>query len=439
MRRVAGALGVLAALALLLWLLLPRDAEVHAPPPRPGPPAAAEVREPSSAPVPASASTAPAPAPHHVGAGDPAPEEPAKGGLSVSGRVSFPDGRPAPGTWLQASELQTETDESGRYVLAGLEPGEVEVRFLEGNTSKTVEAGAAGVDFVLDAHLVRVDFVDEQGRRFPEGRWHYEGVLVDWHCGGGGKLRSDGPGISVAIPRGARLAYSGKSEGRVQTSGEFVAEGEPALHQIRLTLPPAGETGSLALHALDDRGQPVRNITVEIRDLAGGLLDDWFRKRLDLDSEGRVVLEKVQPGPFVLKTGAGGPWDMDIFSTEMETRVQVQAGRATPVELLLKSGGWIRLTVKDRAGKVLDAGDARVRDEAGEAVSDLFWGQDAKGEWWNPPPGPGPAVFGRPVPPGRYGIEILRGPQLGERTVIATTEALVAWRQICDVEVLLDE
>ncbi len=441
MRKAVLLLGV-AIVAVLAWLLLRGGGEQkEAPPAPPNRPVPAAPSKPAPAPEPAPvAPPGPAPPARSLTPEVPTPEAVPSGRLTVSGRVSFPDGRPVPGLDIVSSVSRRvhTTDADGRYVLPDLPPGKVEVEVTGADLKRTVEAGSADADFVLKEHVLQVEFVDEHGRQFERGDYSYSGELGSKRWIGAGVLAAGRGGFSVSLPVGTRIVYSGSAPGRLQVAGEYRVEGETAQHEIRVTLPLLGETGSLALHVQDDGGKPPRKVTVTIKDVAGGLLEGFYERGLDLDAEGKVLLEKVQPGTFVLKAGSGGPEDLENFALDTEVKVEIEAGKVRPLELLLKSGGWIRVTVRDRTGKVLKPSHPRLFDEEGEYVPGLFWGTDGKGRWSNPPQVPGPAYFGRPLPAGRYSVEVLRGPKRGDEKVVATAEALVAWRQITDVEVVVD-
>ncbi|MHC4469709.1 MAG: peptidase associated/transthyretin-like domain-containing protein [Planctomycetota bacterium] len=92
-------------------------------------------------------------------------------GLTVSGRVTFPDGSPAHGV-LVASDYgkRVFSGRDGSYVLSGFPQTTVRVRCLPGGETRTAQAGHTDVDFVLARHVLRFHVKDEQGRTFRRAR-----------------------------------------------------------------------------------------------------------------------------------------------------------------------------------------------------------------------------------------------------------------------------
>lgn len=435
---------VIAIVILFAWWLFPRHAPEATPGTEPAPAAAVVPEYPvSPAPVPPptaepSPVPSPAPVPDPPGPGD---EEPApEGTLTVSGRVAFPDGKPASGVEIGISGTQNMTisDVDGRYELTGLPAGQVEIEVLGSGMERTVEAGDSNVDFTLRKHVIRVTFVDDTGNTLREGSCGYKGTLGETTWTGFAMLGDARSGLTAILPVGARLVYSGNAPGRMQVSGEYIVDGEPSLREIRVPLPPLGATGSLALHFTTDGGTVPRALVLSLFDLAGENLADFSGKSVELDEDGRAILQGIQPGRFVLRTETQGVLDQENFTVTTSTPVEVQAGKEGQVEVLLKSGGRVRLTVKDRTGTFQEPEFMRLLDDRGSHVSGLFYAPDEDGNWTNPPMSPGPAWLDHPLPPGRYRVEVFQFTPSREKKVIGSKEFLVTWRQLTDVEVILE-
>lgn len=437
MKRIAAIVGVVLA-AFLLFLLASRSGEAPAgsPPASPAP-----ARVPTKSPEP------PVPPPEPVPPATPLPapppvappvREPNPGGLTISGRVTFPDGTPVLGARVQASEAHEsgETDSSGRFEIQGLAPGPIELWLVDGDLMKTVDAGSAGADFVLETHLVRILIQDEHGKRIPKASYSYKAKLEGREMAGSGTLDKSGA-ITIAPEKGMHLIYSVEAAEKAPQSGELTVEGAPALHEIILVMKKPGAPGSVALHAVDDQGRALAKVTITLEDSAESPIEGFYGKKMGLDSEGRGILEGVPPGTWKMEVkGTAGPWDTTVFGLSVVKEVKVESGQAAPVDLLVKSGGWVRVTVKDADGTVLAPDAVRLMDEKGEYVGSSFYGRDGD-DWSWPSKKPGSVTLDHPVPPGRYTVEVLRGPQLGKKEVAVSAEVVVPWRQVADVEVRL--
>jgi hypothetical protein len=99
-------------------------------------------------------------------------------GLTVSGRVTFPDGTPVDGADLE-DDLEKRVVQSGpdgTYVLSGFEDRKVGVRCRLASWRRVVRAGARGVDFVVPRNIVRFHVKDEWGRPFRRAQLRF-GIL----------------------------------------------------------------------------------------------------------------------------------------------------------------------------------------------------------------------------------------------------------------------
>ena len=320
-------------------------------------------------------------------------------GYAVSGRVSFPDGSPAPGMGIQVKDGRdrTASDVTGRYVLSGLDQGPVTVWSFDAGQERAAEAGDTDVDFVMEKHVVRIHIVDEEGNGVLEGRFSFNGEGGGSHMGGAGGLDSLTGVLTICPPTGMRLLYSIKSPGKAQKAGEFLVEGDPALHDITVVLSEPGVPGTLSLFVVDDGGKSPKAITVTIEDTGGGLIEGFYKEKVELDAGGRCRLENLQAGTYRLKVESHGkPWDMTAFGISTEKEVQVDSGKEIPVEFLLHSGGWLRVTVRDLHGTIVVPGTVRLRDEQGEFVGAASGGSRRKGSGRGPRRRPAPWSMGVP-------------------------------------------
>jgi hypothetical protein len=357
-------------------------------------------------------------------------------GLAVSGRVTFPDGSPAPGVDIHAegTHYTGETDDTGRFSIAGLAPGQVVVHCAHTGPRRSVDAGASGVDFVLESHLLRFHPADTDGNPVAEAYLSYTGHDDEnERMSGGGPVRG-----TISARTGILIKYSLTATGFDRKTGQISLEGPPSLHDVRVVMRRPGERGSISLTVADDRGRPLRKVYVTALDGAGEISGELYQKALDLDAGGRGVLEGLQPGTLRLEVGeSGGAGGSGSFGLKTGKEVRIEPGKATPVEFLLPSGGRIRVTFRDAAGTVLAPAEVRLRDEKGNSTDTSFWGSDAPGRWSWPSDAVGPRVSRDPVPPGRYTVEVLKGSQTGGYEVAASAEVQVAPRETAEVEVRL--
>ncbi len=319
-----------------------------------------------------------------------------KRGLEVSGRVAFPDGRPVPGARLQADgvRVQATADADGRYMLGGLQPGSTEVWCITSDQRRTVETGSAGVDFVMEDHLVVLRFVDDRGRPFRRAGISVKGMekgeetfsMAGIGDEGGVKALSASAGMTLRITPSSAKGY----EKRVT---DFLVEGPPAVHDVPIPILRNSAWGSLEIRVRDDAGGRPASVFVTIENEAGAVEEGWYEHRIDLDPEGACVLDDLAPGRLRTRVSTDRWFPGTYYGIPVEGEASVEAGKTARLDLLMKSGGRLSVTCIGRDGPVPPQERLRILDASGIQVPATFWSKTEKG-WSSPPRAAGPAVIG---------------------------------------------
>lgn len=346
-----------------------------------------------------------------------------KRGAIVSGRVTFPNGRSVVGARLQGPDRTfAVSDEDGRYVLTGLPDGELEVYCVEAGLSRTANAGATDVDFIVRPHVVRVTFLDEEGRPFRQGSCSAR-VVRDGRTIMDRIARIGDDGIfECEAPGGSTLYFAPSAPGYEKTLGRIDLEGEPCRHDIEFRLKRPGETGRVALRVTRDTGGHPGKVYLRVVGEADAAVGSFSLLEPGLDAEGRAEIE-LPPGRTELRVSARDA----LFPAEGEygltakITLLIEAGRTVPAEVVLESGGLLRVTIHDTSGELLVPRDLELLSEGSERLLVFFRGKDARdgGSWWLPPRDPGPAYADDPLPPGNYIVVFRRDGKEAARREIA--------------------
>jgi len=298
-------------------------------------------------------------------------------GLTVSGAVRFPDGKPVPGVSLQASgvSLRTTTDEDGRYVLSGFEPGEAKLVCVPTWEKRAVEAGARGVDFTVDRHLFRIVVLDGEGRPFRNASivWRKTRGQDEDAGSGAGSVDSEGR-ITIAAWPGERVLVSPSAPGHAQEEHLLLAEGTPRLHDVKLVLRPPAKPGRVEVRVRRADGEVPASVFLRLENATGFSVRGFSDRKIDLDEKGRATVEGVPPGRFTARLSESKRFSpVEGYGLPAGAAVTVESGVGTPLEAVLPEGGRIRVTVRSPAGEVLVPARLVVRDPEGGRVRAAFY------------------------------------------------------------------
>jgi len=355
-------------------------------------------------------------------------------GLEISGRVSFPDGKPVPGATLQVSRTWAlaAAGEDGRYVLAGLEAGDVEVWCVTSGEKRTIPTGSTDADFVMKSHVAVIRFVDEEGSPVAGATVWVRGIRDGEEVfSSAGTCGAEGIYRVSRVPAGTELQISPSAKGREETVTSLTIDGEPRLHEVVVEMSARREPGTLDLRVLDDGGQPRRKVVLSLRNEAGSPVSDFYNREVELDEDGRGRVE-MPPGRFVLEVGDSAAFvSTSGYALASEHEIVIESGQRLPLETALRSGGRIRVTVRDPDGEIVAPVRLDLLDETGERIPARFI-RVTDGGWTTSLDEPAPALLGRPVPAGRYRVRVRP-----EEGVTEDRQADVASGETVEVEVLL--
>ena len=363
-------------------------------------------------------------------------------GFGISGRVVFPDGRPVLDASLSMGRKHALTDDQGRFTLAEVTAGRWEVSCQESGETRAIEAGSAGVEFVMKHHLVRIRVVDEEGARIPLVAFNlkvFDGEVR--HLWWTGKWSHERP-IPAGAPAGAKVALQCSADGFEGQSLEWTLGDDIGVQDRTVVLARTGAPGTLVLRVNSGPEPLPGKLRVTLID-AGG---HWVERFLCIDvplAEGAARIERASTAIRRIRVDTGSRVDLRNFGIEREMEVRVQPGRETTVDLALAYGGRITVVVKDRTSTVVPARGSKgsyeleLLDEEGRKV-DIDFGNERKDGMRFPPTLAAPAHGGRALPPGRYSIEVIRY-EGEDRKVLARKDLVVALRENTQVEILLPE
>jgi hypothetical protein len=371
-----------------------------------------------------------------------APAANAKGTLEVSGRVAFPDGRPVPGAEMElptpGGYASTTAGADGEYRFEGQHPGPVTVECPCSGETRAVEAGSAGVDFTVKAHVVQVRFVDRKGRPFRWVVWRHE----VWS---GGKKVDEGRSLGglsadrrLAVPTGATLKISAAAPFYPFTVASLDVEGPPAFHDLPVVIEKVDVPGTIAVRISTDTGKPPTRVSLTAWNDMGDLVGHaGIEGEVKVAADGRVLIEGLPAGKVTVEANT----QREQFSQALvgdyglpaAVEAVAEAGKTIPVDLVVPLGGRLSLTVRGPDGAIVAAGDARIRDEKGEVIDVPFWIRDEDGSWSTPSKA-APALLYHPVPPGPYTLEVLR-----DEAVVASKRVAVVPGETLEVEIRLEK
>jgi hypothetical protein len=267
----------------------------------------------------------------------------------VSGTVvDAATGEPLEGVWLNTEGASEDTDAEGKFALAGVTPGEQEIRtsrdgYVPARLSVAVKAGeeVSGVEIRMSAGEQLVVYVSRASDGSPvEGARVRAGGGMPVPAVAGGKEGTDAQGMVVVrglVP--GRVTVTVSAEGLAPKEIEGVPI--PATEPLRVAL---GVGGTVRVRVLDESGRPAGGRMVLLGrggDMGGGQ---------STDPGGLTVFEHVEPGEVVVALmtfEAAG-----TFGFESRTRkVVVVEGEEVAVEFGPETEVLVKLS-----GRLLDRG-----------------------------------------------------------------------------------
>jgi hypothetical protein len=331
-------------------------------------------------------------------------------GLRVSGRVAFPDGRPLPNVRIlnETEGTCATTDDDGRYTASGFAPGPVIVWCKPADDRRTVEAGATGVDFVVQRSVLRIRYLDVRGRPFRFAatllREMKDGVVVDVSAGEG---PADGVDDTYCLAPGTTVSVSATGPTGQTGSGSVTLDDPPRLQTVDVVIGTAKPTGTIRLVVRDESPVFPKSVYVEVQDEAGSAVAGGSRDRLDLDSAGAAEIPNVPAGHVTVVVAAAAHWSTESLDTLLVTArptATVEVGRTTEVAATLVLGGRIRATVRDEDGKPVTSDVVRLSTVSNGRAVDMFVHRNPDGGWTTELDA-SPSVLLDAVVPGRYVVQ----------------------------------
>jgi protocatechuate 3,4-dioxygenase beta subunit len=291
----------------------------------------------------------------------------------ITGTVTI-GGEPAVGVTVtvrdargEEAQQMTKTDETGTYLVDGVEFGRVQVTAetsggLRGAEATTVAEGDAPtrLDVTIGSAVVRGRAVDENGEPVSGAWTNVEAVGTDEQ------------GWSVI-----------KASGHTDESGRYEAKGlEPGTYRMRLNLASyaqflsdtvtveengVADLGDLRLTrgvqitgiVRNDAGSPVEKATASLADPQGRPI--FLFSMATTGSDGRYALRGIEPGQYRLRIEAKGhgPFEADVDCSS----------GSTSVDGTLTRGGSVSVAVEDDGGQPLPGVRVFLLDRNGQVVT----------------------------------------------------------------------
>jgi protocatechuate 3,4-dioxygenase beta subunit len=350
-------------------------------------------------------------------------------------------------TWsagrLEIARAAATTDDEGRYVLAGLVgetyrirakpgPGDPAWVDLRRFPRREVTAPAAGVDFDLPGSRLVVEL---QAGGKPLAAKHY---MVVAH-GTFYSVQTDGEGRTglVCNPE-AELTLTVRHGGFEEHESEIVAPEDARERHEVIELQPLRPRPCLVVTLRSPRGaEPVSEAGFGWFRVEGTDFQRSFPEfHRDVKGEdGRFRLADLEPGRWRVVVRPGGEYyGGRAFFLEEELRVDLPTEGEIEREIPVRTGGRLRLSARDEAGRYLGANVA-IRDAGNaELPIDLAFRQRGIASFGGSQLQKGECEVLRALPPGWYEVELNLD---GYRTVVVPVE--IEAGKTAEIQALLEE
>jgi hypothetical protein len=359
-------------------------------------------------------------------------------GLRIAGRVTV-NGRPLPKARVEAERLEAaqemrfrfhafvwregrlwpgeryaETDERGRYVVTGLDPGAWTLalgyvhsvhlwRSFHRAGARQVEPPVEGTDFDIQAVEVEVRVLSgAEPVKDPTVTIVRPGEEDSAHW------TSQRSVVRAIVPADTTLVAKVTHDRYATKLQEFRTQSAGTKHVEVVDLGPPRDLATLVVALTDTEGRPIDRATFEFQPLDGHGRLAFGMTDPERSADGVYRLEDLEPGRkalFVLP----GRSDMDFtgYFLMLREEVDLVAGRETRLTLKAALGGRLRVAVRDEEGKLLDA-YAVLRDARGRKleVSYVSGGENFASMSSGGPGTGSPSVVEPPLEPGEYRIEL---------------------------------
>ncbi len=358
---------------------------------------------------------------------------------SVSGTVSL-NGMPLPGAEMQASagsgnpwldfdrfyarriegrllpaDMEGTSDANGSFTITGLAPGthRIEVNSVEGYRIWQKSNGATHVETDVPGTGVHVDLAMAvvKVQVLSEGK-PLKGAHVRMSQpkkGSSGRMTDETGLLQHLVPAGETLEFRIEHDDHEKDTALEV--GPLAIAEIvekRVDLGPARAKGTLVVVLTDEDGKPVTKAGIRITDEEDGRLahfDPGLGVKRSKDGIYRIEDVRVGKATLVVTPNRGGSEYRGRYLL-LDAPVTVHADRETRVELVARRGARVFLTVKDDAGKPIEA-SATLRDGRGEEVDvSYFWADGNSATMSSGSLGATRTTIEPPLAPGSYEVEI---------------------------------
>lgn len=353
------------------------------------------------------------------------------------------------GETLGVGSRTVRTDDLGRFVIEGLEPGMHTVSFQQGMIRAKVAAQAPADDVALEIEAARLIV-----------RVRSEGLPVDSHIafhenGYGGPVWGFGskPDLDIPVPCGSHYVVDVDKDGFV--SAHFDLEIPSTCEKVDRTVEIVrrSDGAELALEVVTPDGTRIRKAGFGLFGTQSYLLGRYRPMRRSshgrepdivqnvVSEDGLFRFRDLPPDRYRVEVVPDGDWDhlaatywyCDPIDVDLSPRGSEQ--RRVDVHL----GGRFRIRCMNRKGDVLPA-HCQLIEPGGAEVPLTFLTQDDRGSMWrdseslNPRAPNGANETAPSLPPGRYELRLSLD---GYRE--ASRFAIVEPGKISEVSVVLDE
>jgi hypothetical protein len=202
----------------------------------------------------------------------------------------------------------------------------------------------------------------------------------------------------------------------------------PRRHEMTVGLRAPDPETVLDLGACDDNGEPLSMIYLTLETPQKHRVPEFDDRVVLLGPGGHARIPGAPPGTYTATVSGSRFADPDSgYGIGVRRSLTIRPGETRYVEETLRTGGWIRLSVRGRDGKLVDRMLCFLRDGQGRHVAGMI---DRRRKPYLQRPTP--RVSDSPLPPGRYSLTVHAGAAEPE-----TVPVVVNRGEVVDVEVSL--